>query len=845
MSKINLEKAKQILKEVKQLTPETIREGISIFNKNIIGKLTGLNGEEKTVVPSAFSHFITPDAERGYDGITKVIMPKIDDSIEPNLQSKNIKTGVSLFGIQGSCDPQIAEVQNKQLDLSSNGEYSVYPDYGYDGISSVKVNINVPPAVGGNMDTSQGTASSGSVSENKIGYVNGQGVVGDLKEFVSLKTVPMSSTLNDSKKVIKFETEKNGADEIYRQGAKIQGFEGYPSLANTIGVTSEKIVTGKKILGVVGTTGVPIETFPIKNLTIDNINNRTIDISRAEESKELGLSAINVKTAIKEGGKVNFLQGNSSPIVSATVSDEDVEIGQVVGLKMGGTSPKYSAQKVPVVLDAGETALAIHFSSSKKDLISSRIPTNKENYIILSKCATGPIEKHGYYIRLYEYNKPNIAQSTLILKQKILDDIYAEENFVLAGCDQYNRVFALDGEPFPILFIYNSITKNFKKHDYDRGLSGDNENRFKEFSGKNLHHFIFYRQERYELDNLVLPFIDELAKTDSQESIYQIKGSISLKDGTYSLTTHNSNFDSFPLSGPVITQMLKQDLDSIWEGDKKKNPHGDFVNALNGYWVYRNIYENEYCPLSDEITFTPQNDPIKKESCPADETFYKNFKGKIFTNLLGNITLKCFIENGRLTNIEETVVDMEASKEKRIVKSYNEIFYNGYNLILNGITDIDCSLDLEYMILNRGSNGATVLRRKHIAKSDEGTLMGLDERQEVIKNVLTNENDELAAFEVAFHFSKGKISFERIKDTAQSCIFVQDIGGRKEYFKSFSDADRPLFVKKIRSTEGKLNDIDGIGVALQNIPKGGKGNIQQLLMREESKSLYGNSTTKS
>lgn len=88
---IKLEKALKVL-------PENIKSGETIFG--IAGSVIELHGETKSVTPSTSAQTITPSS--GKNGITQVNVSAVDNTIDNNIQSGNIKDGVTILGVTGN-----------------------------------------------------------------------------------------------------------------------------------------------------------------------------------------------------------------------------------------------------------------------------------------------------------------------------------------------------------------------------------------------------------------------------------------------------------------------------------------------------------------------------------------------------------------------------------------------------------------------------------------------------------------------------------------------------------------------------------------------------------------------
>ena len=82
------------------LTANKIKLGENVLD--ISGNVVELKGQEKTITPSTSQQTITPD--EGYNALNSVTVNAVDNTIDNNIQSSNIKKGISILGIDGTVE---------------------------------------------------------------------------------------------------------------------------------------------------------------------------------------------------------------------------------------------------------------------------------------------------------------------------------------------------------------------------------------------------------------------------------------------------------------------------------------------------------------------------------------------------------------------------------------------------------------------------------------------------------------------------------------------------------------------------------------------------------------------
>ena len=318
-----LENAKSALKTSITNKGVTVNEEKKISEYSaLVDSIVELKGQTKTVTPSTSEQTISPDAQ--YNGLTSVTVNAVTSAIDSNIVADNIKKDVSILGVTGTyaleeeIDTSDADATASDIVLNKtayvNGEkitgtLPLFPNTSTftvsnagvtDNIedstldlttinttkqildSNVSMNFNagysdVATAIGltaekiasGNTilgvegtATADADATADDIVVNKTAYVNGQKITG---------TIPTATTITEDGSVQlesdgQFKASATVPNDIYLHSdiaprmiwlnlTKTQ-------VANAIGLTADKIVSGNTILDIVGTasTGTTADT---------------------------------------------------------------------------------------------------------------------------------------------------------------------------------------------------------------------------------------------------------------------------------------------------------------------------------------------------------------------------------------------------------------------------------------------------------------------------------------------------------------------------------------------------------------------------------------------------------
>lgn len=98
-----------------------ISDAINLLKGKAVSSGGEISLQEKTVSPSKTTQLVTPDSD--YDGLSKVTVNAVTSSIDSNITASNIKSGVSILGVEGTLEEGITP--SGTLEITENGTYDV------------------------------------------------------------------------------------------------------------------------------------------------------------------------------------------------------------------------------------------------------------------------------------------------------------------------------------------------------------------------------------------------------------------------------------------------------------------------------------------------------------------------------------------------------------------------------------------------------------------------------------------------------------------------------------------------------------------------------------------------
>lgn len=96
-----------------KIKPENIREGIELFG--VEGSLEPVDTQRKIVNPSTEEQVIVPDSD--YNGLHEVVVTAVTSGMDENIIPQNIKSGVSILGVEGILSNLTATDYAKAIEL--------------------------------------------------------------------------------------------------------------------------------------------------------------------------------------------------------------------------------------------------------------------------------------------------------------------------------------------------------------------------------------------------------------------------------------------------------------------------------------------------------------------------------------------------------------------------------------------------------------------------------------------------------------------------------------------------------------------------------------------------------
>lgn len=309
------------------IVASNIKSGVSILG--VTGNVTELNAQEKEATPTTSEQVITPNSS--YNALSKVTIAAVDNTIDSNIKSSNIKSGVTILGVEGNVEPDKPD-QTKTVDPSTSSQ-TVTPDIGYE-LSSVTVNP-VTSSIDSNIAASnikQGVSILG--VDGTVEELNGQ--TKTVSPSTSSQTITPDSNYNALTEVtvnaVTSSIDNNIQAGNIKQGTTILGVTG--SVVELNGET-KTITPSTSVQVVTPTSG----KNAITEVTVEAVDN-TIDSNIVSGNIKSGVTILGVS------GDSNVVD-TSDATVRFSNRIASGETAYVKGQKITGTATKFTTSKNP------------------------------------------------------------------------------------------------------------------------------------------------------------------------------------------------------------------------------------------------------------------------------------------------------------------------------------------------------------------------------------------------------------------------------------------------------------------------------------------------------------------
>ena len=268
----------------------------------LIGEITGLL-ESKTVSPSTSQQVI--EASQGYDGLSRVNIAAVDASIDENIQSQNIKDGVTILGVEGTYVPPAPSLQNKSVTPTTSAQ-EISADSGYDGLGVVSV-AGVTSSIDQNI-----------VSGNIKKDVNILGVTGTFEGGGTIQLQDKSVTPSSSQQIITADSPYDGLRQVTVGAVSLQSKSVVLSSSSQT-ITPDSGYTG---LSQVDVPAVVLEPKSVTPSTSQQVINKsagydgigTVTVGAVDASIDSSIQSQNIKAGIAILGVVgSYTGGGGNP----------------------------------------------------------------------------------------------------------------------------------------------------------------------------------------------------------------------------------------------------------------------------------------------------------------------------------------------------------------------------------------------------------------------------------------------------------------------------------------------------------------------------------------------------
>lgn len=392
------------------ITPDAGKDGLSSVTVNVNVPTEEPVLQSKSVSPASSQQTVTPDS--GYDGLSQVTvagaplqtrtvtptaaglqvekssssyygLQRVNVDGDANLISGNIRSGISIFGVNGSYSPSF-QLQSKNA-TPSGSEQTITADTGYDGLSQVKIAAismqaksvtpsasqqEITPASGYNGLSKVTVAGDADLIASNIKKdVNIFGVIGTYNPSFQLQSKSVTITTNGSQTITP-DVDKDGLSSVAvtvnvpavtpnlqtknatpsASAQTITPDAGYDGLASVIMAGDADLIAGniKKDIVIFGVTG----NYEPANIPI---NGSLIEITCSSNIDEV--------TATVNGNTYTARLNTSTQIAYVTIPYTDTIAAQTCVLKGYNSGSQVTSASVSMAVGIGYYSASLSTSA--------------------------------------------------------------------------------------------------------------------------------------------------------------------------------------------------------------------------------------------------------------------------------------------------------------------------------------------------------------------------------------------------------------------------------------------------------------------------------------------------
>ena len=312
--------------------------------------------QSKTADPSTASQTVVPDSN--YDGLSRVIVNAVTSDIDSNIAASNIKSGVTILGVEGTYSGgSTINNQDKTVNPSTNQQI-ITSDEGYTGLGTVTVqpytlkSITVEPSIWPMTYYAQTVNGLKSVHVNGVtSSIDSNITAGNIKSGVTILGVTgdySGSSINNQDKTVNSST-------VSQSITADNGYTGLGTVTVNPYTLDSKTVDSSTVSQTINSSADGLSSVTVNPYELDSKTVNSSTLSQTITSDKDGLSSVTVNPYTLDTKTVNpstnsltvlsSADGMASVTVNAVTSsiDSNIAAGNIKsGVTILGIEGTYS-----------------------------------------------------------------------------------------------------------------------------------------------------------------------------------------------------------------------------------------------------------------------------------------------------------------------------------------------------------------------------------------------------------------------------------------------------------------------------------------------------------------------